>query len=179
MTNRMVFVCAALLLTLAGCAKSETAPAPAEQSQPAAAATTETTATTENTATDTQAEATAGGPCSLVDAADLTAVAGPDAKCENVSEEQARVGKRNFAQYDVYVKKNAEREIADTKQFMGKLTPITGIGDEGYTNEQQNAIYARKGDKYLHVSASGVMPTAPKPYKEGVRYLAERVVAKL
>jgi hypothetical protein len=173
MTKRLVAVAAMAFLVLTSCAKSENAQPAAEQT-PAAPA----DATTSTPEAPPQTAA-AAKPCSFVDAAVLTALAGEGATCEDLSDEQAKVGKRDLAEYDLYIKANAAREIADARTFVKVDVPLPGLGDEAYTNKQENTIVIRKGDKFLHVANSGVMPNAPMKWKEGVRYLAEHVLAKL
>ena len=175
MTSVRPILLSMLFVIFVACSKTETAQTSTAAPPDAPAATTATTAPDPVAGT----EQAASGPCSYVDAADLTALAGPEATCEDLSEEQARLGKRNLAEYELYVKGNGAREMADAKQFMAATNPLTGLGDEAYTNEPENAIFVRKGDKFLHVGSVGVMPTAPMPYKQGVRFLTDRVVPKL
>ena len=119
--------------------------------------------------------------CSVASQADLDAVLGAGAKGRAIGDEQCEFEGPGGG-YEIHVRRsNGAAELKDwTDLSMVKpVAPVKDIGDEAYVSQNQNVVAFRKGTVAVRVSASGVKPTAPMKYQQGVVELARRIAARI
>lgn len=119
--------------------------------------------------------------CTLLTAADLEPVVGKGVVPETIGDEECR-WQAPLGGYEMHIKRtNGAAELKDFQQFgMTKpVSPLKDIGDEAYISKSENAVAFRKGNVAVMVSPTGVRPTAPMKYQQGVVEIAKKLAAKL
>lgn len=95
-----------------------------------------------------------------------------------MSAERGYVSNEHVASYEFVVRSGGAAEMLHAKKVAEqRVKPVPGLGDEAYAEQNGLMLHVRKGDQYVSVASERVFAGAPKIARDGVRFLATRILA--